>query len=77
MLTIRLFPKGKKHQRTFRIVVAEKRSKSNGGFVDDLGFFIPQTKELKIDQDKLSRWQKNGAKISTGAEKILSPKHSS
>jgi len=37
MLKIKLYPRGKKHQRTFRIVVAERRSKFNGKFVEDLG----------------------------------------
>lgn len=72
MLSIRLFPKGKKHQRTFRIVVAEKRAKLNGNVVENLGFFVPQTKKLKLDSAKLTSWQKRGAKISPGVNKLLS-----
>jgi ribosomal protein S16 len=73
MLKIKLFPKGKKHQRTFRIVVAEARSKFNGKFVDDLGFITPQTKTVQVDKAKLASWLKNGAQLSYGIDKILNP----
>ena len=47
MLKVKLYPRGKKHQITYRIVISEARSKSNGKFVDDLGFYTPQTKTLE------------------------------
>jgi len=73
MLKIKLYPRGKKHQRTFRIVVAEGRSKFNGKFVDDLGFWTPQTKTIQIDQVKVNQWTKNGAQITIGVDKLLHP----
>ena len=39
MIKIKLLPRGKKHQITYRIVVAEQRSKSDGKCIDDLGFY--------------------------------------
>jgi small subunit ribosomal protein S16 len=73
MLKIKLFPRGKKHQRTFRIVVAEARSKSNGKVVADLGFVTPQSKTIQIDKEKLAQWLKNGAQLTTGVDKLLNP----
>ena len=73
MLKIKLFPKGKKHQRTFRIVVAEARSKFDGKVVADLGFVTPQTKTLQINKDALSQWIKNGAQVTLGVDKLLNP----
>ncbi|MBU1088449.1 30S ribosomal protein S16 [Patescibacteria group bacterium] len=73
MLRIRLFPKGKKHQRTFRIVVTEKQKKANGKFLEDLGFYTPQTKTLKIDKEAMESWVKKGAQISEGVDKLLHP----
>ena len=73
MLKIKLFQKGKKHQRTFRVVVSEARSKANGNFVDDLGFYTPQTKTFQIDQEKLEKWIKNGAQVTLGVDKLLNP----
>lgn len=73
MLKIKLFPRGKKHAITYRIVVAEDRSKINGKFVADLGFYTPQTKTLSVDQADLAKWQKNGAQITLGVDKLLHP----
>lgn len=73
MLKIKLKPNGKIHQRSYRIVVAPDRSKANGKFTDELGFYTPQTKTLEIDQKKLSQWIKNGAQITTGVDKLLNP----
>jgi small subunit ribosomal protein S16 len=75
MLKIKLKPNGKIHQRSFRIVVATDRSKSDGQFIADLGFYTPQTKTLSLDQKKLASWLKNGAQLTTGVDKLLNPKN--
>jgi ribosomal protein S16 len=53
--------------------VAPDRSKVNGNFVDDLGFYTPQSKTLQIDKEKLAKWVKNGAQITEGLDKLLNP----
>lgn len=73
MLKIKLKPNGKIHQRSFRIVVSPDRSKSNGKFVDDIGFYTPQTKTLQIDKTKMAQWLKNGAQLTEGVDKLLNP----
>ena len=73
MLKIKLFPRGKKHQRTFRIVVAECRSKSNGKVVADLGFFTPQSKTIQINKEQMAQWIKNGAQPTLGIDRLLNP----
>jgi small subunit ribosomal protein S16 len=73
MLKIKLQLRGKKHQRTYRIVIAESRSKSEGKFVDELGYYTPQTKKLDIDQTKLADWQKKGAQVTLGVDRLLHP----
>jgi small subunit ribosomal protein S16 len=73
MLKIKLAPRGKKHQITYRIVIAECRSKFDGKFIDDIGFYTPQTKTIKIDQEKMDKWQKNGAQITKGVDKLINP----
>jgi len=72
MLKVKLFVRGKKHQRTYRIVIAEARSKRDGKFVDDLGFWNPQTKKLKINKKKLGQWTSNGAQLTEGVKKLIS-----
>ncbi len=61
MLAIKLKRIGKKHQPSFRIIVAEKRSKINGRFVEDLGWFNPFTDKSKINAERVDYWVKNGA----------------
>jgi small subunit ribosomal protein S16 len=73
MLKIKLMPRGKRHQLTYRVVVAESKSKSNGKFTDDLGFWTPQTKTVQIDKKKVETWQKNGAQLTIGVAKLLNP----
>jgi len=79
MLKIKLFPKGKKHQRTFRIVVAEARSKHNGNVVADIGFYTPtsqnssQPQNISINKEQLAVWIKNGAQLTLGIDRILNP----
>ena len=73
MLKIKLYPKGEKHQITYRIVVSEARSKYNGKFTDDIGFYIPQTKTLNVDTKKLEQWIKNGAQVTLGVDRLLNP----
>jgi len=72
MLKIKLFPTGKKHQRSFRIVIAPDRSKANGEVVDTIGFFTPQTKTLTLDRAKFDLWTKRGAKPTAGVNKLIS-----
>lgn len=73
MLKIKLSPRGKKHQITYRVVITERRSKLDGKFIDDIGFYTPQTNTFEIDMKKLAQWQKNGAQLATGVDKLLNP----
>jgi small subunit ribosomal protein S16 len=71
MLKVKLFLKGKKNQRTFRIVIAEARGKRDGKYVDDLGWWNPQIEKGEVDQEKLQSWIKKGALVTQGTQKIL------
>jgi len=61
MLAIKLKRVGKKHQASFRIIVAEKRSKLKGKYVEDLGYFNPRTDEYKVNKERALYWLKVGA----------------
>ncbi len=74
MLKIKLSQRGKKHQRSYRIVIAEARSKRDGKFVDDLGFYNPQEKKLVLNKEKFTAWQAKGAQLSDGVRRLLEEK---
>jgi small subunit ribosomal protein S16 len=72
MLKIKLFQRGKKKQRTYRIVVAEARSKRDGKFVDNLGWWNPKEEKFSIDKKKVKEWIVKGAQPTEAVRKLLS-----
>src|SRR3990167_7925383 len=71
MLVIRLRLIGKKGQHSFRVVVQEKRSKLQGAFTDDLGWFNPHTNQVKLNQERLKYWVDNGAQLTESMAKVI------
>ncbi len=61
MIAIKFKKVGKKHQASFRIVVAEKRSKLQGNFIEDLGWFNPRSDEYRIEKERAAYWLSVGA----------------
>jgi len=71
MLVIRLKGIGKKHQRSFRLVLQEKRSKLVGKFIEDLGWFNPHTNKSELNKDRINHWMKVGAQPSMTVAQVL------
>ncbi|MEK7089375.1 MAG: 30S ribosomal protein S16 [Patescibacteria group bacterium] len=71
MLAIKLKRIGKKGQATFRVVVNERRSKMQGKFNDDLGWYNPHTNEVKLDAVKANEWIKKGAQPTDSVHNLL------
>lgn len=61
MLAIKLQRVGKKHQPSYRLVVAPKRSKMAAPPVEDLGSYNPSSKAAVINKDRVLHWIKTGA----------------
>ena len=70
MLAIKLKQIGKKQQHTFRVVVAEKRSKLSA-VVEDLGFWNPHTNKFGVNKERVQHWIKNGAQPTDTVHNIL------
>ena len=70
---IRLAQRGKKKNRTFRVIVADSRSPRDGKFIEDLGYYDPHHNPsmIEIDVDKAVAWLDKGAQPSERAQKIL------
>lgn len=51
--------------------MAEKRSKVNGRFVEDLGWFNPFTDQSKINAERVNYWIKNGAQPTPSALTLI------
>jgi len=70
---IRLAQRGKKKNRTYRVVVADSRSPRDGKFIEDLGFYNPHhnPSSVEIDVEKAVSWLDKGAQPSERAQKLL------
>ena len=75
MVVIRLSRGGAKARPFYNIVVADKRVRRDGRFIERLGFYNPIAKEgeegLRVAQDRLTHWRSVGAQASPTVERLL------
>jgi len=71
MIKIRLERRGKTNSPFYRIVATDERNKIGGKYLENLGFWNPQTKEKIIKKDLVKKWVEKGAKISTAVKKLM------
>ena len=74
MVVIRLSRGGSKGRPFFNIVVADKRVRRDGRFIERIGFYNPTAKEneegLRIVQDRLTYWKSVGAQSSPTVDRL-------
>lgn len=70
---IRLMRIGSKKHPFYRVVAVDERKKRTGGYLELLGTYNPLTepKEIKLNQEKIDAWIKNGAQPSEGFLRII------
>ena len=75
MVVIRLSRGGAKARPFFHIVVADKRARRDGNFIERIGFYNPIAKDneesIRIAQDRLTHWRSVGAQASPTVERLL------
>ena len=75
MVVIRLSRGGAKGRPFFNIVVADKRVRRDGRFIERIGFYNPgaaATEEgLRVAQDRLTYWKGVGAQVSPTVERLV------
>ena len=75
MVVIRLARGGAKARPFFNIVVADKRNRRDGRFIERIGFYNPKapqgTERLRIDRERLTHWQSKGAILSDTAARLV------
>jgi small subunit ribosomal protein S16 len=70
---IRLTRRGAKKKPFYRIVVADARMPRDGRFIEIVGTYDPlsEPSEVKIDNEKVKKWLKQGAIPTKPVEKLL------
>ena len=75
MVVIRLSRGGSKARPFFNIVVADKRVRRDGRFIERIGFYNPIAKDteegLRVVQDRLTYWTGVGAQISPTVVRLI------
>jgi small subunit ribosomal protein S16 len=68
---MRLKRMGAKKSPFYRIVVSDSRSPRDGRFIEEIGYYDPLKKDLKIDSEKAAQWIKNGAQPTETVKTLL------
>ncbi|HSI52593.1 MAG: 30S ribosomal protein S16 [Ramlibacter sp.] len=75
MVVIRLSRGGSKSRPFFNIVVADKRTRRDGRFIERIGFYNPiatdKEESIRIAQDRLTYWRGVGATPSPTVERLV------
>ncbi len=73
MLMIRLRRGGAKHNPIYRVVVSDSRKRPEADYLDQVGFYNPNTDppEIRIDLDKVAQWTDQGAGVSETVRSLI------
>jgi small subunit ribosomal protein S16 len=68
---MRLKRMGAKKKPFYRIVVADARSPRDGRFIEEIGYYNPLSKELKMDKEKAVGWISKGVQPTDTVRALL------
>lgn len=71
MLAIKLQIIGKKHAKSFRLIVQERRAKLDGKSVEDIGWYSSHTDKFEINKERALYWLGVGAQPTDTAGQLL------
>lgn len=71
MVRIRLKRMGRKKDPFYRMVVADERSPRDGRFIDEIGWYNPLSKEMKLNNELAQEWLSKGAQPTSTARALL------
>ena len=71
MVKIRLKRIGAKKAPHYRIIAVDSRVRRDGAPIEEVGYYNPRSKELKIDREAVEKWIKNGAQVSDTVAGLL------
>lgn len=75
MVVIRLSRGGAKKRPFYHVVVTDKRSRRDGNYIEQLGYFNPIAKggetRLEVNLEKINYWVSKGAHVSPRVQSLL------
>lgn len=70
-IRLRRIGKNPKKRPFFRLSVFEETRNRDGRFIEEIGFYNPVTGNVKIKQERLDYWVKNGAQVSPTIKSLV------
>ncbi len=71
MIKIRLKKQGKKREASYRVVACQSTSRRDGRPLEELGFYNPRTKEVRLDEDGIKARLGQGAQPTDTVRRLL------
>ena len=75
MVVIRMARGGSKKRPFYRLVVADKRARRDGRYIERVGFFNPvaagQEERLRLDLERVDHWVSQGAQPSDRVKSLI------
>jgi small subunit ribosomal protein S16 len=71
MIKIRLKRQGRKRQPHYRVIVCDSRIRRQGSPIEEIGYYNPRHKILKLDKEKALEWISKGASPSETVQKLI------
>ncbi len=71
MIKLRLKRIGKKREASYRIIAINNLTRRDGRPLEELGFYNPRTKEVRLDVDGIIKRLKQGAQPTDTVRRIL------
>jgi small subunit ribosomal protein S16 len=71
VVKIRLKRIGSKKAPHYRIVAVDSRSRRDGMPIEELGYYNPRSKDLKVNKEAVEKWIKTGAQASDTVTSLL------
>ncbi len=72
-VALKLYRQGKKGSPSYRIVAVDKRSKADGKYIEEVGFYDPMANPVvfTVKKERFDYWMNVGAQVTEGLRKIL------
>jgi ribosomal protein S16 len=71
MLSIRFKPVGRKHSKSYRIVLAQKSSHVTKKFIEILGWYNPYTKDSSLNKERIQHWLSHNVEMSESVTSLF------
>ncbi len=71
MVKLRLKKQGKKREASYRIVACQSTTRRDGRPLEELGFYNPRTKEVRLDEEAIKTRLSQGAQPTETVKRLL------